>query len=170
MEPTTNSLLVPIENIENISPGGSPLTEKKLLDFLTVNGQFTNEHYHSSNVSTASSSLCASPVPSECETELENIHRLSLTEHAPHLVKVKSEIKRNNQRPFSMLTQTLSANQIYEDHHNVVDSNGLSKSEIANELLNTDKQYNSAQSQVYLEQENNICDKDLIARCSSLKN
>lgn len=88
-----DTLTVQQDDIEGVSPGGSPLTHKKLLNFLTVNGDF-EEHAISSNASTADSSLCSSPIPPGCYGEIDDVRRMSLKEDKNNLISLDEELER----------------------------------------------------------------------------
>lgn len=96
---------------DEVSPGGSPLTQRKLVDFLAVNGNFGSDILPSSNASTASSSLCPSPMPQFYLDEYEQTRRLSLSpcpEYATptdELKNIKDEVISQNRR-HSILTST----------------------------------------------------------------
>lgn len=92
-----DTLTVQQEDIEAVSPGGSPLTHKKLLNFLTVNGDF-EDHAISSAASTADSSLCSSPKPSGCFGEIDEVRRMSLKEDTNNFISLDEELERTREK------------------------------------------------------------------------
>lgn len=92
-----DTLTVQQEDVEAVSPGGSPLTHKKLLNFLTVNGDF-EDHAVSSATSTADSSLCSTPKPPGYFSEIDEVRRMSLKEQTNNLISLEEELKRNPEK------------------------------------------------------------------------
>lgn len=87
-----DTLTIQQEDVEAVSPGGSPITHKKLLNFLTVNGGF-EVHATSSHASSTDSSACSSPVGADFEDD-EIVMKKKQFEFNEELEKVKDKIQR----------------------------------------------------------------------------